>query len=341
MKQSKTKTLLLFLSFVFSLMSFYSFGIRNAGSEKIITVSKDGNGDFETIQEAINTVEDKLDSKTKILIQKGTYREKITIPETKGAIALVGEKVEETIIVNDDFASKKNAEGKEMGTTGSSTLFIFSDNFSAKNITFQNDAGRVGQAVAVLITGDRAIFENCRFLGFQDTLYLKGEQDVPIPKREIRHYFKNCYIEGTTDFIFGAATAVFENCTIFSKEKSSYITAASTPENVKYGFVFINCKIKGETKPESVYLGRPWRPFAKTIFINTSIDNSIRPEGWHNWEKPDAEKTAFYAEYNSKGEGANSKSRVAWSHQLTKKQAKEYSPKKVLSGKDNWNFKIN
>jgi pectinesterase len=144
-----------------------------------------------------------------------------------------------------------------MGTTGSSTIFIFSDNFSAKNVTFQNDAGKVGQAVAVLITGDKAIFKNCRFLGFQDTLYLKGQQDVPEPKREIRHYFKNCYIEGTTDFIFGAATAVFKDCTIYAKESATYLTAASTPENIRFGFVFIDCKIKGEAKPESVYLGRP------------------------------------------------------------------------------------
>lgn len=337
---SETKKLLSFFSFILILVCINSFSIRTNNSEKIYTVSKDGNGDFKTVQEAVNAVEDKLGSKTKIFIKKGIYREKITVPETKGAISFEGENLTETIIVNDDFASKKNTEGKEMGTTGSSTIFIFSDNFSAKNITFQNDAGKVGQAVAVLITGDKAIFENCRFLGFQDTLYLKGEQDVPTPKREIRQYFKNCYVEGTTDFIFGAATAVFEDCTIYAKDGATYLTAASTPENTKFGFVFINCKIKGEAKPESVYLGRPWRPFAKTVFINCQIDNIIKSEGWHNWKKPDAEKTSFYAEFNSKGAGSNPKERAVWSHQLTRKEAKEYSAKNILSGKDNWNFQI-
>lgn len=340
MKLSKAKNLVLFFSFVLAFIGVNSFKINDLNSEKIYTVSKDGKGDFRTVQEAVNAVEDNLNFKTKIIIKKGTYREKITIPATKGTISFEGENSSETIIINDDFASKKNSDGKEMGTTGSSTIFIFSDNFSAKNITFQNDAGKVGQAVAVLITGDKAIFENCRFLGFQDTLYLKGEQDVPTPKREIRHYFKNCYIEGTTDFIFGAATAVFEDCIIFAKEGATYLTAASTPENTKFGFVFIDCKIKGEAKPELVYLGRPWRPFAKTVFINTEISDVIKPEGWHNWKKPEAEKTTFYAEYNSKGVGANIEKRAAWSHQLTKEQSKEYSIKNILSGKDNWNFKM-
>lgn len=331
---------LLFFSLIFSLIGISSFSINKNNSEKIYTVAKDGSGDFKTVQEAVDAIENRLQTRTKIFIKKGIYREKITIPETKGAVSIEGENAVETVIVNNDFASKKNAEDKEMGTTGSTTIFIFSDNFSAKNITFQNDAGKVGQAVAVLITGDKAIFENCRFLGFQDTLYLKGEQDAPTPKREIRQYFKNCYIEGTTDFIFGAATAVFEDCTIFAKECATYLTAASTPENVKFGFVFINCKIKGEANPESVYLGRPWRIFAKTVFINCEIDNIIKPEGWHNWKKPEAEKTTFYAEFNSKGKGANPDKRVNWSHQLSEKEAKEYSAENILSGNDGWGFKI-
>ncbi len=337
----KFKNLISFFSFILVLICINSFSVNDINSEKVYTVSQDGKGDFKTIQEAVNAVEDDLNSKTKIIIKEGIYREKIIIPVTKGAIYFEGESANKTIIVNNDFASKKNADGKEMGTTGSSTIFIFSDNFSAKNITFQNDAGKVGQAVAVLITGDKAIFENCKFLGFQDTLYLKGEQDVPTTKREIRHYFKNCYIEGTTDFIFGAATAVFEDCTIFAKESATYLTAASTPEKKKFGFVFINCKIKGNAKPESVYLGRPWRSFAKTVFINCAIDNTIKAEGWHNWNKPDAERTTFYAEYNSKGIGANSEKRVSWSHQLTKEQSKEYTIRKILSGEDQWNLKTN
>ena len=340
MKQSKTKNFLLFLSFILVLIGINSFSVINSDSEKIYTVAKDGSGDFKTIQEAIDAVENGLLTTSKIIIKKGTYREKITVPASKGPITFEGESLKETIIVNNDYASKKKSDGKEFGTTGSSTIFIFSDNFSAKNITFQNDAGKVGQAVAVLITGDKAIFENCRFLGFQDTLYLKGQQDDPSKLRDIRQYFKNCYIEGTTDFIFGAATAVFQNCEIYAKESATYLTAASTPEGENYGFVFIDCKITGDANPQSVYLGRPWRPFAKTVFINTEISNVIKPEGWHNWNKPNAERTNFYGEYNSKGIGANSDKRVSWSHQLSKKEAKEYSAKKVLAGKDNWNFKI-
>jgi len=340
MKHSDLKKLLLFFSFTLVLICINSFSVNTHDSEKVYTVAKDGSGDFKTVQEAIDAVENGLQTTTKILIKKGTYREKITVPATKGPITFEGESLSETIIINNDFASKKNAEGKEMGTTGSSTIFIFSNDFSAKNITFQNDAGKVGQAVAVLITGDRAIFENCRFLGFQDTLYLKGQQDDPSKTKEVRHYFKNCYIEGTTDFIFGAATAVFDKCEIFAKESATYLTAASTPEGKKFGFVFIDCKVTGDAKSQSVYLGRPWRPFAKTVFINTEISNVIKPEGWHNWNKPDAEKTTFYGEFNSRGIGSNLKERVSWSHQLSKKEAKEYSIKNVLAGNDNWNFKM-
>lgn len=340
MKQSKIKNFLLYFSFILVLIGINSFSVVDYNSEKIYTVSKDGSGDFKTVQAAIDAVENGFQINTKIYIRKGTYREKITVPASKGPISFEGENLSETIIVNADFASKKNTEGKEFGTTGSSTIFIFSDHFSAKNITFQNDAGKVGQAVAVLITGDRAIFENCRFLGFQDTLYLKGQQDDPSKIKDIRHYFKNCYIEGTTDFIFGAATAVFEKCEIYAKESATYLTAASTPEVKKYGFVFINCKITGDAKSQSVYLGRPWRPFAKTVFIDTEISNVIKPKGWHNWNKPDAEKTTFYGEYQSKGIGANARERVSWSYQLSNKEAKEYSIKKILGGKDNWNFKI-
>lgn len=340
MKQPNIKEILLFFSFILALTSINSFSIKINDSEKIYTVAKDGSGDFKTVQEAIDATGNELQTFTKIFIKKGTYREKITIPATKGPITFEGENLKETIIIYDDFASKKNVEGKEMGTTGSSTIFIFANDFSAKNITFQNDAGKVGQAVAVLITGDRSIFENCRFLGFQDTLYLKGQQDDSNKTREVRSYFKNCYIEGTTDFIFGAATAVFEKCEIYAKESATYLTAASTPEGKNYGFVFIDCKIKGDARSRSVYLGRPWRPFAKTVFINTEISEVIKSEGWHNWNKPDAEKTSFYGEFNSKGIGANSEQRVSWSHQLSKKEAEEYSIKNILSGKDNWNFKI-
>lgn len=334
MSAYQTKYFLKTFSALVILLSFLSFKT----SDKTIVVSKDGKGDFKTIQDAINSVETNSSTQTKIIIKPGTYREKVTVPQEKGAIYLLGENPQNTILVYGDYASKPNSEGKNIGTTGSSTLFIFSNDFTAKNITFQNDAGPVGQAVAVLTSGDRIAFENCRFLGFQDTLYTKGAQDSPDKTKISRNYFKNCYIEGTTDYIFGAGTAVFENCTIYSKKSASYVTAASTIEGTEFGYVFINCTITGNADTNSVYLGRPWRPFARTVYVNCAIDSTIKKEGWHNWSKPDAEKTTFYGEYNSKGDGADSSKRVSWSHQLTKEEAKKYTAKNILKGKDNWNF---
>jgi len=233
----------------------------------------------------------------------------------------------ETALTFDDFAKKLNAFGEEIGTTGSSSLFIFGDNFKAKNITFENSAGPVGQAVAVRIDGDKVIFQNCRFLGNQDTLYLHG--------KESRQYFKDCYIEGTVDFIFGWSTAFFENCEIYCKNKG-YITAASTENNSEFGFVFKNCKITGNALENTFYLGRPWRIYAKTVWINSYMDNLIKPEGWHNWSKPEAESTTYYAEYNSSGPGA-SDHRVPWSKQLSKTESLKFTVKNVLKGLDNWN----
>lgn len=329
------KKIIFFSIFSIGWLSLFSFKT----SDKTIVVSKDGTGNFTTVQQAIDAVENNVFTRTKILIKAGTYKEKITIPPEKGPLILEGENSERTIITYDDFASKKNVEGKEIGTTNSATVFIYSNQFTAKNISFENSSGRVGQAVAVLTAGDRMIFENCRFLGNQDTLYLKGVQDSPDKTRPSRNYFKNCYIEGTTDYIFGAGTAVFEDCIIYSKETASYVTAASTPQENEFGFVFINSEIVGNAKENSVYLGRPWRPFAKTVFVDCEINATIKPEGWHNWSKPDAEKTTFYAELNSKGSGADASKRVSWSYQLKKSDRKKYTAENILKGKDNWNFK--
>jgi pectinesterase len=287
-------------------------------------VAQDGSGDFKTVQEAINAVPDFRKNTTTIFIRNGVYKDKLVLPTSKTMVKFVGEDVQHTILTYDDYASKKNRFGEEMGTTGSTSFFIFGDDFSAENITFENSAGPVGQAVAVRIDGDRVMFTNCRFLGNQDTLYPHGEKS--------RQYYKNCYIEGTTDFIFGWSTAVFENCEIYSKKGGNYITAASTPEGAAYGFVFLNCRITGDAPANSYYLGRPWRPYAKTVFINSYLGPHIKPEGWHNWNKPEAEQTAFYAEYKSKGPGAKAGKRVKWSHQLSKKQLEDYTLEKIFNG---------
>jgi pectinesterase len=284
-------------------------------------VAKDGTGTFKTVQEAINAVPDFRKNQTTIFIKNGVYKEKLILATSKTNVKFVGEDAMKTIITNDDFAQRKNRFGEEMGTTGSSTFFVFGDDFSAENITFENSAGPVGQAVAVRIDGDRVTFNKCRFLGNQDTLYPHGEKS--------RQYYKDCYIEGTVDFIFGWSTAVFDNCTVFCKN-SGYVTAASTLDTVRYGFVFINCKITGDAPANSFYLGRPWRPFAKTVFINCYLDKQIKPEGWHNWDKKDAESTSFYAEYKSKGPGANDKARVNWSHQLSDEEAKAFTLENIF-----------
>ena len=293
--------------------------LESPGENYNFVVSGDGSGDFRTVQEAINAVPDFRKNQTTILIKKGIYKEKLILPASKTLVAFIGEDVEKTILTYDDFASKKNRFGEELGTTGSSSFFIFGDDFSAENITFENSSGPVGQAVAVRIDGDRVTFKNCRFLGFQDTLYPHGEKS--------HQYYKDCYIEGTVDFIFGWSTALFENCTIFCKDHG-YITAPSTPEENEFGFVFVNCHITGNAAEASFYLGRPWRPYGKSVFIHCRMENHIKQEGWHNWNNPENEKTAWFAEYKNSGQGTGK--RVKWSHQLTEKEAVKYTAENIL-----------
>ncbi|MDB5274903.1 MAG: pectin esterase, partial [Chitinophagaceae bacterium] len=219
--------------------------------------------------------------------------------------------------------------GQAMSTPGSASIFIYAGNFKARNITFQNDAGfTAGQAVAVFAWGDKLIFDNCRFVGFQDVLYTSGPNS--------RQYYNKCYIEGTTDFIFGPATCVFQDCAIYSK-KNSHVTAASTPQNTKYGYVFFDCKLTGDTSLHSVSLGRPWRPYAAVAYIRCHIGPHIKPEGWSNWNQTESYKTARYSEYKNIGPGANPTSRVTWAHQLTDEEVKAYTLKNILGGNDDWN----
>jgi pectinesterase len=210
-----------------------------------------------------------------------------------------------------------------MGTSGSSSFYVYGDDFSAENITFENSSGPVGQAVAIQVIGDKAHFKNCRFLGYQDTLYTYGYSS--------RQLYENCYIEGTTDFIFGSSTAYFKECEIYCKKGGSYITAASTPESTKYGYIFKDCKITAE-EGASYYLGRPWRPYAKTVFINCDLGKHIKPQGWDFWGKESNKETAFYAEYKNLGIGFKPQERVSWSHQLTKDEAEKYTIEEVLNG---------
>lgn len=296
------------------------------GIDYHFVVNSDGSADFKTVQEAIDAVPDFRKKETKIYIKNGIYKEKLVLPTSKTNVTFVGENKNETILTYDDFAQKHNKFGEEMGTTGSTSFYVFGDNFKAKNITFENSAGPIGQAVAVRVDGDKVIFENCNFLGNQDTLYLHGDKS--------RQYYKDCYIEGTVDFIFGWSTGFFENCEIYCKNKG-YVTAASTNQNTTHGFVFKNCKLTGSALENTFYLGRPWRDYAQTVWIDCYMAKHIKPEGWHNWNKPNAEQTTFYAEYNSSGPGA-SKKRVKWAKKLSEKESKSYNKETILKGSDNW-----
>lgn len=288
-------------------------------------VAQDGSGDFFTVQEAVNAVPDfRKNVRTTILVRKGTYKEKIIIPESKINISLIGE--DGTILTNDDFANKKNVFGENMGTSGSSSCYIYAPDFYAENITFENSSGPVGQAVACFVSADRVYFKNCRFLGFQDTLYTYSKQS--------RQYYEDCYIEGTVDFIFGWSTAVFNRCHIHSK-RDGYVTAPSTDKGKKYGYVFYDCRLTAEPEATKVYLSRPWRPYAQAVFVRCELGKHILPLGWNNWGKKENEKTVFYAEYESRGEGAHPKARAAFSQQL--KNLKGYEINVVLAGEDGWN----
>jgi pectinesterase len=285
------------------------------------TVAKDGSGDFKTIQEAVNAVRDLSQVQVEIFIKNGTYNERLVVPSWKTNISLIGESKEGTIITNDDFTGKpypgKDPSGRDKFMTFTTyTVLVQGNDFRAENLTIQNTAGRVGQAVALHVEGDRCIISNCRLLGNQDTLYTATQNS--------RQYYKDCYIEGTTDFIFGEATCVFQRCTIKSLS-DSYTTAASTRPGQKYGYVFFDCKLVASSEAKKVYLGRPWRPYAKTVFINTDMGSHILPVGWDNWRNAENEKTAYYAEYHSTGDGANTNDRAKWSKQLLKKEAKKYT----------------
>lgn len=311
------------ISLLLLLVSLVSAGAAERHYD--FTVAKDGSGDFTTVQEAINAVPDfRKANRTTILIKKGDYKEKIIIPECKINLTLVGE--DGTVITYDDYASKLNRFGEEKSTSGSASCYIYAPDFIAENITFENSAGPVGQAVACFVSGDRAIFRKCRFLGNQDTLYTYG-----YPTRQ---YYEDCYIEGTVDFIFGKATAVFNRCNIHSRGKG-YVTAPATPEDSKYGYVFHDCKLTAEKGVENVPLSRPWRPYAQAIFINCELGKHISPAGWNNWGKASNEQTVTYAEYNSKGPGANPSARAPYSRQLT--DPTPYDITTVLAGEDGWN----
>jgi pectinesterase len=289
-----------------------------------LVVAADGSGQFRTVQAAIDAVPNQSAVPVVILLKKGTYHEKVVVPTLKTHLVLRGDDAASTIITYSDHSG---ANG--ISTPTSYSVLVQASDFTAENVTFENAAGyTAGQAVALHVEGDRAIFRHCRMVGNQDVLFLAAGSS--------RQYFQDCYIEGTTDFIFGASTGVFDHCAIKSK-KNSFVTAASTPEGQAYGFVFLDCQLTADTTlAQKVYLGRPWRPYARVAYLRCNLGAHIVPAGWENWRNPENEKTATYVEYRSTGPGANPAGRVAWAHQLSTKEAKQYTLKRIFGGKQAW-----
>lgn len=272
-----------------------------------IVVARDGTGQYRNIAEALERCRAFMNYEVLVYVKAGTYKEKLIVPAWLENIIIEGEDPMTTVITYDDHAKIDN-----MGTFRTYTVRVDGDNITFRNITIENNAPQMGQAVALHTEGDKLTFINCRLLGNQDTVYTGGQRT--------RLYFFNCYIEGTTDYIFGPSTAWFEGCTLHCK-RNSYITAASTPEGVDVGYVFNRCKVTYADEVSKVYLGRPWRDYAHTLFMNCDLGDKISPVGWHNWKRPECEATVRYWEYNNRGVSASVEKRVSWSRQLTKKEA--------------------
>jgi len=288
-------------------------------------VAQDGSGHFTTIQAAMAKVGTGTPERpATIYVRRGVYRELVYAQREKRYVRLVGEDPESTILVYGLHANRIGLDGQKIGTFRTPTFHLDADDFTVENMTIRNDAGPVGQAIALAVNGDRVLFRNCRLLGNQDTVFLNRG----------RQYFERCTIEGTIDFLFGGATAWFEDCEIRALE-SSYITATSTPPEAAFGFVFDRCRVR-VADGKQVYLGRPWRDHAATLFMRSELGAGIRPEGWHNWDKPWREATSRYREYRNTGPGADRAGRVAWARELTPGEAEGITPASVLGGPDGW-----
>jgi pectinesterase len=312
---------------------------------KTLSVAADGSGEFATLQAAIDAVPDNCPERTVIHLKPGTYPGQSIVGRSRQKITLEGDDAEKTLLTY-GLNMQETGPEERMARYRGTGVVVLGDDFRAEKITFQNTSGDHGQAQALRIDADRAVFSNCRFLGWQDTLWLSSG----------RQYFRDCYIEGRVDFIYGAATAVFDRCGIHSKN-GGHITAASTPQNHAFGFVFLHCRLTGDPKPwlnqtdqaatngagtatkppPKADLGRPWRPYGSVAYLDCEMGDHIKPEGWNNWRNAENEKTARYSEYNSTGPGANPEARVSWSRQLTKQQAEEITLERVLAGDDGWN----
>jgi len=302
------------------LLLLFSFLVCDAQRKMI--VDKNGKGKYKTLQSALDAVASNSKAITIIYVKKGVYREKVIVDATKNNITIIGEGRDNTVFTYNDHAGTRLENGDTLNTWTCASFVVYGNNFHAEHVGFENNAGfTAGQAVAVRVEGNRASFIDCSFTGFQDVLFLSGNG--------VKHYFEHCYIEGTTDFIFGASTAVFNHCSINSK-KNSHVTAASTNSIIPFGFVFFDCKLTADSNINKVSLGRPWSPTASVTYIHCELGKHIVPEGWNNWKNPNNEATARYAEYKNYGAGADTSKRAAWSKQLTDEEAKRFTMENIL-----------
>jgi len=291
-----------------------------------LVVAADGSGQYKTVQEAIAAAPTgSVTNPIVIRIKPGVYKELIYVQREKRYVRLIGEDASKTVVTYGLHANMIGMDGKPMGTYRTPTAVIDADDFTVENVTFEKSAGPVGQALAIRIDGDRVVFRGCRFLGWQDTVFTNRG----------RHFFQDCYIQGHVDFIFGGSTAFFDRCHVHCL-KNGYITAASTPQEHPYGFVFSHCRITGEPDVKT-YLGRPWRDYSSVIFLTTEMSEVIRPEGWNNWNLPEREKTARYSEWDNSGPGSRLTGRVDWMRTLKPDDAKRLTPERVLGDVDRWN----
>lgn len=312
----------------------------------MITVAKDNSGDFNSIQQAVDSIP--AGTPETIYIKKGIYKERVEV--RKNNISFVGESTDDTVITESYYARMIMPDGSKRGTFRSYTFFVYADNFTASNLTFENAAGfgdEFGQAIAVYAEGNNITFRNCKILGHQDTLFtgplpMKEKQPggftgptIDGIRRVVHQLYEDCYIAGEIDFIFGSATAYFKNCTLFAlnrnQEINAFYTAPSTYEGQAFGYVFESCTFTGNCPPKSVALSRPWRIHAKTVLLNCSYSNQIIDEGFTDWNKPESHETVYYAEYNGHGEGYKPEKRAAYVHQLNESEAALYTLENVMN----------
>lgn len=318
-----TKRILLSLSF---LIFHLSFGI--AASPDTLVVAQDGSGQYKTIAGALWQIGPYRQQKQVIYVKKGVYKEKLLVRDIVYNLEICGEDRDQTIITFDDNSKKKDpVTGRQLGTFGSYTLKIDGQRIILRNLTVENTTRRHTQGVALHTSGDRLQFINCRFLGFVDTIFTGN-----IGSRVL---FSNCYIEGGLDFIFGPATAWFEQCTIHSVS-DEFVTAASTFPESRYGYVFNRCRLTAADGVKRVLLGRPWRSeYAYTLFMHCHIGKHIGKAGWQDWSERAKTGCVRYYEYENEGPGAAAEGRVPWSRQLTGQEAAEVTPANVF-GDTSW-----